>query len=143
MRSLQSLFDERHRIPLKKIFDYRRLALTMQIWLLIIYLLFPIPLVSLILLSIPLPKGLKFIRTYILALLDRIIFFHLNKYIAVYHVSLGLSLILFLTSISDTLKNHHSKGTFSNVLGLSEQKCFRHIKIIFWVKKLKKRYSIL
>ena len=72
----------------------------MAAWLYLVYALFPLPLISLVLLSIPLPNFCKSqIRGLILKVLDAVIFFKIHSAITVYHFAVLLSLFLFaLTS---------------------------------------------
>ena len=106
----------------------------MKYWLILVILLLPLPVVSLFVLSIPLPKSLRFIRKLIIKLLDRILFLELSNgstnWLTLYHVGLGLSSLLFFISLTDLSKEKDSESSGHNYpprssWGLSEEKCIR------------------
>ena len=106
----------------------------MKLWLYLVYFLFPIPLVFLMLLSLPLPTA---VTKFIINILDRIIFLKLNSFISLYHFVTGLSVLLFFQLLSDSTKYSNSsdmKQHSTNAAGLSELKCMRwRAERNFWI----------
>lgn len=88
------------------------------IWLYFVYTLLPLPLISLILLSIPLPSAVKSpIRKFILKVLDSIIFFQISSFFTVYSAAVTLSILLFVQcghqvhlETKNTLLGAHGQG---------------------------------
>ena len=103
----------------------------MQLWLFLVYFLFPIPLLSILLLSLPFPAK---VRIFIMGILDHIIFLRINSFITLYHFATGLSIFLFFKLLSDTTKYHSHVGVIGTVTGLSESKCLRwRAERNFWI----------
>ena len=74
-------------------------------WALAVNILFPIPLVFLLLLCTPLPKFMADpIRKYTNIVIDRVFMFNIIGGITVYQFAILLSTMLFLSSANDTVK---------------------------------------
>lgn len=77
----------------------------MGAWNYLVYLLFPVPLVCLVLLCLPLPGNIgRFIRKWILKAVDKVLFTGLVSGFNLYQICVILSSLLFLMSCFETAK---------------------------------------
>lgn len=80
----------------------------MGVWLYLLYILFPVPLISLLMLSFPvtiLPKSWQLkSRYYFLKIVDGIIFFEVKGNITVHQILTGISFFLFCWSFSEVYR---------------------------------------
>ena len=77
----------------------------MAAWTIAIYILFPVPLISLLLLCLPLPGKIgKMVRKTILKLLDKLLFTGIFGGFNLYQICITISSILFLISSYDTAR---------------------------------------
>lgn len=74
-------------------------------WTIIVYILFPVPLFSLLLLCLPFPGSVgKQLRKGILGLIDKVLFSRVLGGFSLYQLCLVLSAILFLVSCYETAR---------------------------------------
>ncbi len=73
-------------------------------WFVAVYVLFPVPLVCLLLLCLPLPKQLAFVRKYVLFIVDKILFGRLSGGLNLYRVCMVLSSLLFIGSTWEVVR---------------------------------------
>ena len=77
----------------------------MGAWSIAVDFLFPIPLVFLVLLSLPLPRSWSsVIRKYVIALVDKVLFYPLFGTLNLYMIATLLSSILFLLTCWDVIR---------------------------------------
>lgn len=82
----------------------------MGIWAILVNLLFPIPLVMLLLLSIPLPVSFKRpIRSAIISFIDAVIFFKVIGNVTIYQLATLMSLVAFGVTAHETYQSHDVK----------------------------------
>lgn len=74
-------------------------------WSIAVDFLFPIPLVFLVLLSLPLPRAWSsMIRKFVIPLVDNVLFFPLYGTLNLYAIATGLSSLLFLLTCYDVVR---------------------------------------
>lgn len=95
-------------------------------WLVAVYVLFPIPLILLTLLSIPMPSALQTrVRSGILKVTDSVLFFKLGGGVTVYTVLTAVSLLLFLLTSYETMRYTEK---LARSLGEKEERSSRALK---------------
>jgi len=103
----------------------------MGAWLIIVYVLLPIPFFILLTLSLPFPS---FIRSYILKFTDLIIFMKVWGDTTVYQILVGVSLVLFGLSVSDTVRSRSNGKHEETMLLHDKSKCLRwRSERNFWI----------
>jgi hypothetical protein len=86
-------------------------------WTVLVYLLFPVPLLCLLLLCLPLPGNIgKYIRRTILTLVDKILFTPLVAGFNLYQICIVLSSMLFLMSSYETARAATKLDESRNIL---------------------------
>jgi hypothetical protein len=86
-------------------------------WTTLVYILFPVPLISLLLLCLPLPGSVgKKIRKVILMLLDKILFHPLISGFNMYQICILLSTFLFMVACYETGRTTTKLNEAKNVL---------------------------
>ena len=106
----------------------------MSIWSTFVNILFPLPLVALVILSIPLPFYKHQIRKFVLRSLDSVIFFKITGNLTVYQLATGISGILFLISAADTFKGTKYEKSTENFLTSERLRCTRwRSERNFWI----------
>lgn len=74
-------------------------------WNIAVNFLFPVPLVFLVLLSLPLPKAWSsYIRKFVIGLVDKVLFFPLFGTLNLYVISTAVSSLLFLLTCWDVVR---------------------------------------
>jgi|Transcript_19380 hypothetical protein len=108
-------------------------------WHIAVNLLFPLPLLVLFLLSIPLPRFLAntSIRSTLIRLLDAVIFIKIYGDLTVYSFATGLSTILFVITAHETF---HANLKQKNAVHVHERDQFRcqrwRMERNFWISLL-------
>ena len=108
-------------------------------WNIAVNALFPIPLVVLFLLSIPLPTFLSKtgIRSFLLKVLDSIIFIRIYGDVTVYSFATGLSTVLFGITAHEVFHAHQKQKGAIHVLEREQFKCIRwRMERNFWISLL-------
>lgn len=107
----------------------------MGAWMLIVNVLFPIPLILLILLSIPLPARYRHpIRQWLLKVIDNVIFFKIFGEITLYQILTIVSSVLFLLSMHDAGNAMKRETQASNSIHAEKLRCSRfRYERNFWI----------
>lgn len=111
----------------------------MGTWNIAVNLLFPLPLLVLFLLSIPLPTFLSKtgIRSALLKILDAVIFIRIYGDVTVYSFATGLSTILFLLTTHEVFHAHQKQKAAVHVVEREQLKCVRwRLERNFWISLL-------
>ncbi len=109
------------------------------IWDILVNILLPIPLVSLVLLCIPLPHSYRqFIKKYIIKIVDSIIFFRIYENVTVYGFATTLSALTFIVTSLETFNQERKPGYHFGSSDLAEKlKCIRwRCERNFWISFL-------
>jgi hypothetical protein len=86
-------------------------------WTVLVYILFPVPLICLLLLCLPLPgKVGKYIRKTILALVDKVLFTPLIAGFNMYQICVLISAILFMATCYETVRAATKLDESRNIL---------------------------
>lgn len=108
-------------------------------WNIAVNLLFPLPLLVLFLLSIPLPAFLSKtgLRGYILKILDAIIFIKIYSGVTVYAFATTISAILFAVTTHEVYLASHKQRSALHVTEREQFKCIRwRLERNFWISLL-------
>ena len=108
-------------------------------WNIAVNALFPLPLLVLFLLSIPLPTFLSKtgIRTGLLKILDSVIFIRIYGDVTVYSFATGLSTILFFLTTHEVFHASQKQRAAVHVIEREQFKCVRwRLERNFWISLL-------
>ena len=121
---------------------YRRYRVSysnMGSWNIAVNLLFPLPLLVLFLLSIPLPGFLSRtgLRGYLLKILDAVIFIKIYSGVTVYAFATTISTILFAVTTHEVYLASHKQRNAIHVTEREQFKCVRwRLERNFWISLL-------
>lgn len=108
-------------------------------WAIAVNVLFPVPLICLLLLCLPLPKGYNtVIRKYVLALVDKVLFTQFAGGINLYRLCTVLSALLFLGTSWETVRAAEKLNRTRSMLDVQfkeeKQLCYKwRAERNFWI----------